>query len=194
MSTTPADRRIAQLLDKQEIEECIKRVARGLDRHDTELARSGFHPDARDDHALLIGSAMDMINWANEFHDAGLKSHLHLLTNILIDLHGDEAHAETYVTVVGVAKDWTSTVGGGRYLDRLERRDNQWRITDRITTVEWWSDPEITQQNAAVSVSARQDRTDPSYERPLRVRRQSRVIAAGHVEVWNSQGTTATPS
>jgi SnoaL-like domain len=104
MSTTPDDQRIAELLDKQEIEECIKRVARGLDRHDTELARSGFHPHARDDHALFIGSAMDMINWANEFHDAGLKSHQHLLTNILIDLHGDEAHAETYVTVVGVAK------------------------------------------------------------------------------------------
>lgn len=187
MSAEPSgDQRIAALLDKQEIEECIKRVARGLDRHDTELARSGFHPDGRDDHALFIGSAYDMVDWANAFHSAGLRSHLHLLTNILIELDGDEAHAETYVTVVGVAKDWSHTAGGGRYLDRLERRENRWGIVDRVTTVEWWTDPEATKQNVAISINGRQDRTDLSYTRPLRVTREPVVITTGHADVWNA--------
>ena len=54
--STERDPAVQALLDKQEIAECITRLTRGMDRHDVELARSAMHPDARDDHALFIGS------------------------------------------------------------------------------------------------------------------------------------------
>ena len=68
-----------------------------------------------------------MIGWANRVHDRGFRGHQHLLTNMPIDLDGDEAHAETYVTILARdSEGWGSSQGGGRYLDRLERRHGRW--------------------------------------------------------------------
>ena len=94
--TPSLDDRLRELLDKQEIQECLLRYCRGIDRHDTELARSAYHDDALDDHGTYVGSGYGLVDWANHFHDQVWVRHQHYITNTLIELDGDTAHAETY--------------------------------------------------------------------------------------------------
>ena len=65
---------------------------------------------------------------------------MHLLTNYLIDLHGDRAGSETYALVYhrleGEDEDEDFIVGV-RYLDDLARLADGWRITRRRTTMEF---------------------------------------------------------
>jgi hypothetical protein len=183
-----SDRRIEtavqRLIDQSEISDCIVRAARGMDRHDAELAKSSFHPDSRDDHGSFIGSGHDSVDWATRLHDASLRSHQHYLSNILIEIDGDEAHAETYVVVVGVKlESWETVMGGGRYIDRLERRDGQWRIVERVTTTEWWSESATMEFFAPLVHPYSQTKADPSYARPLIVERAPRDVS-DPAKVW----------
>jgi SnoaL-like domain len=172
------DERLDDLLDRQEITDCLRRIARGMDRHDAELALSGFHQGARDDHALFIGAAGDMLAWAEAFHDTSFATHQHFLAPTMIEIDGDEAHCETYVMVVGAAKEGgTLIMGGGRYVDRLERRDGRWGVVDRVTTVEWWSDPAVLESVAELVHPFSQSREDISYRRPVRADRPDRSIS-----------------
>jgi hypothetical protein len=177
------EERIQLMLDKQEIQECIVSFSRGLDRHDVDLARSAFHGDARDDHGIFIGSGYETIDWANAWHDFLLRSHQHYVTNFTIEVDGDEAHSESYVMVPGGKKDsWENNNGGGRYLDRLERRDGRWAITDRVVTFEWWgggapAEGEELDVVSEITFPFSQDRSDVSYTRPLRVTREPRDMS-----------------
>ena len=91
---------------------------------------------------------------------------------------GDVAHAETYYLFVGRNRDETNWVAGGRYVDRLERRDGAWRIALRCNAVEWsgmiptlpipFADVPDVRRNGAASRS----RDDLSYRRPLTNRRE----------------------
>lgn len=171
--------RLERIADRIEIEECIIRVSRGIDRHDAALALSGFHEGAMDDHGSFIGTGAEAVAWAERLHDSTLRSHQHHLSNMSIDIDRDEAHAETYVWVVSTPKDgWTYAAGGGRYLDRLEKRDGEWKIVDRVLTVEWWTDPDKVERMNSLVVPFTQDEHDPSYARPLRVTRQPRDLSA----------------
>ena len=175
--TVDREARIDAMLDKQEIFECLLRYTRGIDRHDVELARSAYHEDGRDDHAHFVGSGYDMIDWVNEAHDQLFRGHQHYIANVQIDLEGDQAHAETYNLVVGQKRDGLGHIlGGGRYLDRLERREARWRIVDRIVIVEW---ADTYEEHADLAFPPTQDRSDPSYDRPLRVTRQERRPGVG---------------
>jgi hypothetical protein len=168
------EERIQLMLDKQEIQECIVRWFRGLDRHDADLARSAFHEDSRDDHGVFIGSGFDAVDWANTHHDnMGLRGHQHYITNFSIDVNGDEAHSESYVMVVFCnAGNWDHSVGGGRYLDRFERRDGRWGIVDRVVVYEWSTLGEALGMVQKFGHPFSQDKDDISYARPLRVTRE----------------------
>ena len=83
------------------------------------------------------------------------------------------AHCETYV--IGMFKDRegeTSRFLYGRYLDRLERRNGEWRITVRRSPVDGLlvgaasilTLPAFMQQGY---VKGMKDRRDLSYQRPL---------------------------
>lgn len=166
---------LGELRDRQEIGECLRRYCRGLDRHDAELAKSAYHDDARDDHAFFVGSGFGLVEWAEERHSY-LRSHLHYIANESIELDGDVAHVETYILFAGVPRDSEETIlGGGRYVDRLERRDGRWGIVDRICLVEWGYEGTLAARLAA-GIPASQDRHDPSYRRPLRVDRADRIL------------------
>ena len=106
--------RLAEVLDRQDIHDCLLRYARGMDRHDAELAKSAYHDDARDDHILYIGSGYGLVDWAMGQHDATVTAHQHYLVNTTIDLEGDQAHVETYFIFAGTTEDYGNSVGGGR--------------------------------------------------------------------------------
>ena len=70
---------------------------------------------------------------------------------------------------VVVADAPTVRLGGGRYIDRLERRDSVWRIAVRQATIEWRCGPASTHVSPAPDQypEGTWDKSDLSYMRPL---------------------------
>jgi hypothetical protein len=164
---------VRRLTDRAEILDCIQRYARGMDRRDRELLRSAYHDDAVDDHIGFVGPVEDFIDWAFAYHSTQTR-YQHYLLNHTSELNGDEAHAETYYVFVGTDREPANhlTLSGGRYVDRLERREGRWAIVDRVCIAEWNAESTsmITDEVLAMLTGvkgAAHDRSDPSYMRPL---------------------------
>lgn len=167
-------RRLQELADQAEILNCIHRYARGMDRHDRELARSAYHDDAIDDHLGFSGPVEEFLDWAFAYQDEGIR-HQHYISNHLAEVDGDQAHAETYFFFVASprADDAPLSLYGGRYIDRFERREGRWAIVTRRLLVEWATSSESLLPVEGLGVGARvaRDTTDASYQRPLKVDR-----------------------
>jgi hypothetical protein len=129
---------VKRLTDRAEIYDCMQRYARGMDRRDRALLRSAYHDGAVDDHVGFVGVVDDFIDWALAYHSTQTR-HQHYLLNHTVDIDGDMAHAETYYLFVGTDHEPANhmTISGGRYVDRLERRDGRWAIADRVCVVEF---------------------------------------------------------
>jgi hypothetical protein len=165
---------VQYLKDRQAILDVVMRHARGHDRHDAELMNSCFWDDGVDEHGQFVTPGPEYGSWANNVHTAGYFLHMHNITNHTCEIDGDTAHCESYVigallprSVPGRAK-----FVSGRYLDRLERRDGQWRILVRRTTIEVevegdskWPENEISE----TFPKGAWDTGDPSYARPLQL-------------------------
>ena len=169
--------KLQELADRADILDCMHRYARGMDRHDRELVRSAYHDDGIDDPVAFVGPADDFVDWAVAYH-AGQVRHQHYLTNHTAHIDGDTAHAETYYLFVGTDRDPDKplTITGGRYADRLERRNGRWGIVNRVCLVEWQTESislltSATTDFLATVQTVAQDRTDTSYDRPLTSRR-----------------------
>ena len=130
--------KVQELADRAEILDCLHRYTRGMDRLDRELARSAYHDDAIDIHLTIVATVDAFLDWAFKYH-AKQSCHQHYITNHTVELDGDTAHAETYYLFVGSYPndERPVTVAGGRYIDRLERRDGRWAIAARVCTAEW---------------------------------------------------------
>ena len=93
------------------------------------------------------------------------------------------AHTETYYLFVGRNRDETNWMAGGRYIDRLERRDGAWKIALRTNAIEWsglvptlpipFGDVPDLQANGAPA----RGKEDPSYQRPLTNKRRKHILA-----------------
>lgn len=160
------------LLDKEAIRACMLRYLRGIDRMDADLIRSAFHEDAIDNHTRDVRGSIDGLLewWLPQQHTR--EATQHFVTNQTIELDGDVAHVESYffVFIKQKAQD-VGALNGGRYADRFERRNGEWKIALRIVLPEWQVDADA--QNTAVvaqfgAVSGARDLTDPTYQRPLR--------------------------
>jgi hypothetical protein len=165
---------IRHLLDRQAIVDCLHRYSRGLDRHDEELLASAFHPDALDHHGDFLGPPDEFVPWANALHESEWTSHTHFLDVNAVEIDGDVAHSECYVLWALRRKDGDAVdLGGGRYIDRLERREGEWRIAARELVIDWvCSAPSrYFGQVAAASPGGTWDRSDPSYRRPFTLER-----------------------
>lgn len=168
-------RDVAFLMDRSAIADCIARHARGCDRHDVDLIGAAYHPDGHDEHGKVINSGAEYGDWANSTHAATSQVHTHNITTHTCEIDGDGAHAESYVIVVLLGRDGrTAQFISGRYIDRLERRDGQWRIAVRRSTVEvmFIADASVLQssffKDTGYLVGTR-DRDDLSYARPLTI-------------------------
>jgi hypothetical protein len=109
--------------------------------------------------------------------------------NHTAEIDGETAHAETYFMFVCMnRKGKPLTMGGGRYVDRLEKRNSEWRIAARVTLRDWAMMDEIPDINDLSSFTSTRalltdierafmnagraptrSRADPSYDRPLTV-------------------------
>lgn len=161
---------IQRLLDLQAIRDVVHGYVRGLDRHEDERVVAAYHPDALDRHGPFTGTPDEFVAWANELHEADWIAHQHHLTTHNVELDGDVAHAETYCIGTFLRRDDAVVdMAGGRYIDRLERRDGEWRIAAREVVIEWaCSAPrEGCRFSPEMFPDGTWDRSDPSYRRPL---------------------------
>ena len=131
--------KLRELIDKQEITEVLYRASRGVDRGDIEMMASCFHPDATDHRGVVHGPAE---NSRNALKTINLAVTHHVTTNVAIELSGDTAKVESYVTAFHHVEEGTDGRGRdellrARYLDRFERRDGVWKIARRITVWDW---------------------------------------------------------
>lgn len=168
--------RLDALLDREAIRAVIQRMARGLDRMDNELVLSCYWPEAIDDHTHFVGTPADFVRYADGT-TLMFESCLHHLGTHNCEIDGAEAHCETYYTYTGHAAQPPHFMATGRYVDHFQKRAGEWRILARVTIV----DGQYELTPAAFSAGmpspyapgenpAARDRTDASYQRPVRPR------------------------
>jgi hypothetical protein len=170
---------LRRLLDRQAIIDCINRYARGVDRGDEALLQSAYHPDAVEDHAGgYVGAVDGLIPYLAAAHRP-FQGYQRFVTNFSLEFDGDEAHAESYyLCILRRDEDAKLFVNGGRYVDRLERRDGEWRIAATVLVADWSLDPETTLEMIATGATGSRDRDDVSYDRPLEVTRERTDVVA----------------
>jgi hypothetical protein len=158
--------------DHLQISKVLATYCRAIDRCDTELLKSVYWPDALEEHGIFNGKAWDFAEFIVPML-SGMKSTMHLIANTLIELQGDSrAAVETYVCAYHSVPDGnggqSDLIVGGRYLDRLEKRQAQWRIAHRTFVLDWNQNQPSTAQwdgglFAQLNVRGAHDRSDPSY-------------------------------
>ncbi len=156
---------VAELLAKQAITEALYKYCRSMDRMDNDLGKSVFHADAPADYGgMYQGTGHGFIEHVYGAH-SGMLLHQHQLGNILITVDGDRAVSESYVTVTFRRKDETGTVVGmgsqGRYIDRWEKRDGRWAISNRHYLHLF--DETYPVAESQFPATGTRDRSDPSY-------------------------------
>jgi len=175
--------RAAYLRDRQEIWDTSKRFTRGADRHDKDLVRSAFWPDATigRDEALSRDAFVDY----DEERLAQYAAHQHHITGQTVEFDGDTAHVESYLIYFLVPRDTSvdrlgpaspgkplmsekTYLGSGRYIERWQRRDGEWRIAVREYVEDLALLGETVDYCGSRTCLGTWDRTDPSYTRPLR--------------------------
>ena len=160
---------------KSAITEVLYRYCRAMDRIDAELGYTVWHDDGTAHYSgLFHGAGSDFIDWVCELHQPMVATS-HQVTNVLVDVAGDVAVSEAYVSVRlrvhNSDGDLTDIVGAGRYLDQWSCREDRWAIDHRnyVSDVSN-SFPVATNDarsalrpGAAPVLWAQQDKSDPSY-------------------------------
>jgi ketosteroid isomerase-like protein len=132
-----------EMADREAIRDCLLRYTRGIDRGDLEMLQSAYWPDATDDHGgFFSGSAADYIAMAT--NPAAVRTPTaHIVTNEMIRIDGATAAVESYVYAIhigmtagqGAPRD---IIAAARYLDKFERRGDEWRIAARVVAIDWF--------------------------------------------------------
>jgi hypothetical protein len=162
-----------QLLAEREIRRRLLDYCRGVDRCDTELIASAYHPDASDDHGAFQGTGHELARVVPEVLAEHFVSTMHMIGDSIIDFTDDTtAYVETYVHADHRARtndgDFLERFGA-RYVDRFERRGGAWRIADRVVVVEWTDTSPITPpRGAGRYVRGVRDGDDLCYQRTPR--------------------------
>lgn len=170
---------VQALLDQHAIRERIYRYCRGEDRLDGQSSESLWHADGTASYGrdLYHGPAS---GWAAAVHSNLAKftgSH-HQVGNIIIELDGNRASSESYVTarVWDIAEDGAikEMVSIGRYLDRWSRRGGVWGVDHRrfVFDLSYTTNPvgpapsdgSSDGRRARDWSEGRQGTSDPSYE------------------------------
>ena len=152
--------------NKYAIYEVLCNYCRGLDRMDKALAYSVWHADGTAlYHDLYEGSGRGFVDWVWQAH-AQLERHSHQIANHIIQVDGDTARSETYVT----ATLWTlpdendqqlELIAKSRYLDRWSKHDGKWAIDHREHVLDMQSINLL--QRGQVNAQSTRDVSDASF-------------------------------
>lgn len=160
---------IDDVIAESEIRDLQLKFCRANDRLDEDLMRTCFHPDAR----VEIHKSLDLEAFLALGRQLlpGYTVTWHTTTNQLVEVDGDTAWAEHYtVSSHRIAADEQNPerdfIAYGRYIDRVEKREGEWRIAHRTYVLDYNRlDPVAPYELGMGSVRGVRDRTDPSYRR-----------------------------
>jgi hypothetical protein len=162
------DDEVRRLLDERAIRRRLLEYCRGVDRLDRELVASVYHPDGTDDHGSFKGLGSDFADYVVQRLGDGCDTTTHLVGDSIIDFAGaDTAHVETPVIAYQRRSDARGPfleTFGGRYVDRFQRRDGEWKIAHRMAVHDW----DKVERVEPAFLPGRyhdgsRDRNDPSY-------------------------------
>lgn len=157
---------ITAILDRQAITDLIFRYCRSVDRLDVALGHSVWHESGYADYGKDVyqGDGRGVIDHICAQHRHTLH-HSHQVSNIILNLNGDRAGSESYVTANLRMKRGDALVQmsvWGRYVDSWSRRDGRWGLERRIAIRDF---DEIREVKAMYEHDVgRRDLSDPSYE------------------------------
>ncbi|MGQ4600667.1 nuclear transport factor 2 family protein [Nocardia sp. R6R-6] len=132
--------RLRELLDKQAIRDVLAVASRGVDRVAPEVLRAAYHEESIDYHGAFVGSGPEFAALPGRNSPDNLMAH-HALGQSLIDIEGTTAFAETYflMNFERFARKRAEVRIGtmiGRYIDRLDKIDGEWRISVRKVVID----------------------------------------------------------
>jgi hypothetical protein len=131
----------SEVADRQAITDCMYLYARGMDRADAALLAEAFWHDAQIHGELYSGGVTEFIGFSVPAGLANWDRMMHMITNSVIRIDGDKAAAESCFYGYHVGKAGAASgdlIISGRYLDRFERRDDEWRISEKTILFEWY--------------------------------------------------------
>jgi hypothetical protein len=156
---------VRRLVDNLELRELTARWCRGVDRADEELIRACYHSDGTDDHGDWRGTGsqfatyiVDLIRKRGQYH--------HCLGSQLFEIDGDVALGESYFVFHCLPPEGSPMYSWGRYVDRFERRNGEWRISSRTVVTDWMGTIVATNEIRAENrgfVTSTLDASDPVY-------------------------------
>ena len=138
--TQANEKRLHDMLARDEIYQLCCTYMRGQDRLDPAVHRSVFWDDAYLHYGIYEGGPDGFVDFAQ----GALKDHKsnhHMLGQMQIEVEGDEAFGEIYYQafhrVTGEDGAENDLFVSGRYIDRYECRDGVWKIAYRSELVDW---------------------------------------------------------
>jgi hypothetical protein len=118
------------LAAKQAITEVLYCYCHAVDRIDPDMGSKIWHADGLAHYeGIFEGSGDGFMEFVLESHRQ-TEATSHQLTNVLIEVDGDRASSESYVTAC-VRAGGADVVVRGRYSDSWSRRAGAWRIDER---------------------------------------------------------------
>lgn len=133
---------LSQLLDREQIRDCLARLARGEDRRNAELITSAYMPDAIIDLGIFNGTFTEYLQWVVP-GSPDIPVTQHVLGQSLFAQHPDTALVETQVVAyhrISTPDGHQDSIIGGRYLDWMDAADGTWRIAKRTMIYDWFHD------------------------------------------------------
>ncbi|MGE0668172.1 MAG: nuclear transport factor 2 family protein [Sphingomonadales bacterium] len=134
-------KRLLAVADKDAIRDVLARVSRGVDRLNADILRTAYWPEAKVYSSFFDGPVEDFIAWLIGNYKETAIGAAHNICNIAIELDGEtRAWGETYF--IGMSENRPAgqepfnNLTSGRYLDRFEKRDGEWRILQRTFVYE----------------------------------------------------------
>ena len=160
-----SDATTSDLVARQEITELMYRYCRSVDRLDIPLGHSIWHDNGVADYGADVyqGDGRGVIDHICAQHLHTLH-HSHQMSNILIQLDGERASSESYVTAwlrMRRGEQLMQITVWSRYIDRWSRREGRWALDHRLAVRDF---DEIRAVTATKDHQVgRRDLSDPSY-------------------------------
>jgi ketosteroid isomerase-like protein len=128
---------LTEVVAQLAIRDVLYRFCRGVDRGDPQAMFSAFHPGATDSHGP--GGPEQIVPMLVQRFDETPRVGQHHITNVHAVVDGDVAAVESYFLLFNAQPEERGgehDLVGGRYLDRFERRNGEWRIAAREIVVD----------------------------------------------------------
>ena len=170
MPTT--DALLQEMLDEFALRKLVHAYCRAVDRGDFAKLRNLYHEDAVDAHGEFSTGSVDEFLGTLAASRPHIQSMQHNITTVNFAIDGDRAEGEIYTIAIhtfGSGDRDVDVIVGGRYLDKYEKRQDIWKITERTIVTDWAqvNDPSTSDLSHPITrgtLIGRLDADDPSRQ------------------------------